>query len=65
MKTMNFPTRKNQRRIEALERLKVYAGDFPTKGQERDIEHLEHILANPVKGRTKKDRSSRAKLKGF
>ncbi len=65
MKPKNFPTRKHQRRVEALERLKQYAGDFPTNNQKGAMKHLEVLNAQPVQTRTKKDRSSRAKLKGF
>lgn len=63
MKPKNFPTRKNQRRIEALERQKKYNGEFPSKSGLAQVEKLEAILDLPVKGRSKKDRSSRAALR--
>lgn len=65
MKPKNFPHRRQQRRIEALERQKKYNGDFPSKYGESQVTYLETIISNAKIGRTKKDRSSRAPMKSF
>lgn len=76
MKPKNFPSRRQQRRVEALERLKAELNNpFPKypapygneykKRLEREIKRLETIIAKPLQLRTKKDRSSRASLRAF
>jgi hypothetical protein len=59
MKPRNFPGRKNQRRIEALERMKINfakGGVFADKTAKYAIEHLEAIIAKPFQTHTKKSR---------
>ncbi len=63
MKQMNFPSRKHQRRVEALSRLKIYAGEFPTKNQTQAVHELELLIEKPVTTHTKKNRSYRANLR--
>lgn len=64
----NFPGRKNQRRVEALERMKDTMKNRPLsclkgktpeqwlKATEKQIKHLEAIIAKPFQTHTKKNR---------
>ncbi len=63
MKPENFPTRKHQRRVEALERKKKYVGEFPSRNDLREIGHLQVLNEKPVTAHTKKDRTSHAALR--
>jgi hypothetical protein len=63
MKPKNFPGRKHQRQVEALERLKLTLKSYPPtvlpekkKLTEKQIKHLEVIIAKPFQTHTKKSR---------
>jgi len=58
MKPSNFPERKNQRRINAIDRLR----ESNKKNKKRDVENIisnteKRLIDNTRPGRTKKDRS--------